>query len=56
MSIFSFSELPNKLERLGGKLANAPLWESNFVRAVAAAMAVLLLVIVIAVPLDLIQQ
>jgi cellulose synthase (UDP-forming) len=56
MSLFSFTEMPEKLERLGGKIANASIWESNFIRVVAAALAVLLLAIVIAVPLDLVQQ
>ena len=56
MSLFSFTDMPAKLERLGGRIANAPIWESDFVRAVAAAVAVLLLAIVIAVPLDLVQQ
>ena len=55
MSFFSFTEMPGKLERLGGKLANSSVWESNVMRAIAAAVAVLLLVIVIAVPLDLVQ-
>ena len=56
MSMLSFTEISTKLERLGGKVANASYWESNVVRAIAAALAVLLLAIVIAVPLDLYQQ
>lgn len=56
MSIFSFAELPDKLGHLGGKIANAPIWESNFIRALAALVAVLLFAIVITVPLDLYQQ
>lgn len=56
MSVFVMTELTETLARAAKKLADAPFWNSRLLRAGAAILTVALMAIVVAVPLDLVQQ
>lgn len=56
MSLFAMTEMSGKLVRAAKRLVDAPYWNSGLLRAGAAALTVVLMAIVVAVPLDLLQQ